>query len=168
MRDPTINVAIEEGAIAAAVEYLEPRLRRLKTCRFTYLEEGYPDDEGRHRIDARDAILDLPDGTLPEHVRDLILEMLSPKPVSRKRGRYSQDEFWARDQFIVKAVECVVARGFAPTRNQASEHQSACSIVTAALARLGENLSEAAVVKIWRNRGPTFSIFDHLGTGRST
>ena len=39
--------------------------------------------------------------------------------------------------------------GFAPTRNPATEKESACSIVTEALSRRGVNLGEKAVEKIW-------------------
>jgi hypothetical protein len=57
----------------------------------------------------------------------------------------------ARNLFIHAAVETIKAHGFDVMRNTATrEHESACSIVAAALAELGIVLSEKSIERIWK------------------
>jgi hypothetical protein len=70
--------------------------------------------------------------------------------VSRKRGGdgYANG---ARDITIANAVRGIHQKfGFSPTRNKATNQESACSIVNLALRRSGIHMSEAAVERIWR------------------
>jgi hypothetical protein len=47
----------------------------------------------------------------------------------------------------------VSEQGFHPTRNRETDYQeSACSIVAEALKRLGHNMTEGNVEKIWQGR----------------
>jgi hypothetical protein len=88
---------------------------------------------------------DITDGQLNMLVRVAIGERRKRGgDANRKRGRNIS---------ICAAIEGVNGRfGFDFTRNQASTTPSACSIVAEALNQLGENLTEAAVVKIWDKR----------------
>jgi hypothetical protein len=95
----------------------------------------------------------LPEG-LRQYIVDLLLGDATCAPAkSRGRAGYVNYE---RDFKIASVIRQVVDRGFKPTRNHATESESACSIVNKALKRLGLHLSEAAVVKIWEKFGPTF------------
>lgn len=65
---------------------------------------------------------------------------------------------WQRNLHIVMAVDKLVQEhGYKATRNEVSEHPSACSIVQVALASLGQHMSEDAVVKIWQEVGPLYA-----------
>jgi hypothetical protein len=57
---------------------------------------------------------------------------------------------WQRDIHIAMAIDKVVREyGFKATRNEASDHPSACSIVSDALRALDVDLKESAIVDIW-------------------
>jgi hypothetical protein len=70
-----------------------------------------------------------------------------------KRGKKGNPAVNAlRDDAIFDAIEIVIKLGFKPTRNRASKHESACSIVAKALADCRAALSEGEVETIWQNR----------------
>jgi hypothetical protein len=66
----------------------------------------------------------------------------------KRRGPKTYTNF-RRNFAIVCAVARLVSQGFCVTRNRATTRESACSIVAAALERLGIHLSEDAVVKAY-------------------
>jgi hypothetical protein len=69
-----------------------------------------------------------------------------------KRGRTSKDT-WGRDAVIIDRLIPPLLDAFKATRNDATKDaESACSIVTQALARLGIHLSESQVETIWAKR----------------
>jgi hypothetical protein len=68
-----------------------------------------------------------------------------------KRGRHPVTNL-LRDDAIFHVVEKVVGQGLKATRNEVHSGDSACSIVSTALARCGINMSESAVVTIWKAR----------------
>jgi hypothetical protein len=76
-------------------------------------------------------------------------------PQKRKRGRYAWYDHWSRDLEICFLVQLACAEfGVSPTRNResrrASRYPSGISLVTAALARRGENLDEKTIQEqIW-------------------
>jgi hypothetical protein len=72
----------------------------------------------------------------------------SRKAPRRGRGRDPYANY-IRDDDVTRVVRKVVELGFRPTRNRATETESACSIVAQALAKLGIHLSVPAVEKIW-------------------
>jgi hypothetical protein len=58
-----------------------------------------------------------------------------------------------RNFVIIYAVARLTQQGFRPTRNREQEAQeSACSIVTEALKRVGVHMDESNVEKIWGGR----------------
>lgn len=76
-----------------------------------------------------------------------------------------------RDIQICFAVQRIAEQGFRPTRNVASrggETQSACSIVRAALERMGIYLSEDAIEKIWQKSGDLLGDFKLSAIPRKT
>ncbi len=88
----------------------------------------------------------LPDG-LRRYIVDLLLgDAISTPPKKRGRTGYVNYE---RDFRIACVIRHVTDLGFRPTRNHATVSESACSIVSQALARSDLHLSEGAVVKIW-------------------
>jgi hypothetical protein len=88
------------------------------------------------------------DRLLRAYIRDRLLEGMAPK-TKPKRGRNSKDT-WGRDAVIVGRLIPPLLDRFKPTRNDATKDtESACSIVTAALARVGIHLSEKQVEGIW-------------------
>jgi hypothetical protein len=93
----------------------------------------------------------LPEG-LRQYIVDLLLGIETATPAIRRgRAHYANFE---RDFKIACVIRHIVDRGFRPTRNNATENESACSIVKQALQRLGLHLTEGAVVKIWEKFGP--------------
>lgn len=72
-------------------------------------------------------------------------------PPKWKKGRNPVSNIY-RDDAIFRAVELVVGQGFNATKNDSSEHESACSIVAKALAQIGSAMSEDNVETIWSNR----------------
>jgi hypothetical protein len=93
---------------------------------------------------------------LPEGLRQYIVDLLLGSAVitpAKRRGRTHYVNY-GRDFQIACVIRHIMDRGFRPTRNNATENESACSIVNRALQRLGLHLSEGAVVKIWEKFGP--------------
>jgi hypothetical protein len=171
--------ADSEAAIAAALEWFEDGIQKTPpgAILHLYLTETKNSD-GRHVYfdDDRAAvvIMDAWAGnkfaemalrkyaaerlskgfSLPPNLNQFVLDVLNDRlPERRKRG---QERFlnWNRDVAITCAVRDVVKLGYSPVRNRASREKggkdSACSIVAQAIGRIGGNLSEAAVERIWR------------------
>ena len=69
---------------------------------------------------------------------------------SQKGRRGSPEKYYARDAAVYLAVDEVRKLGFDATRNSASRHASACSIVVMALSELGVSLSEKSIERIWK------------------
>ena len=88
---------------------------------------------------------------MPTHLRTYVAGFLtqqSKQETARRRGRDPYANY-VRDLDITKIVFEVCRLGFKPTRNRASANESACSVVGQALDRLGADLGETAVEKIW-------------------
>jgi hypothetical protein len=86
---------------------------------------------------------------LPLDLQEYIVEVASAvKPNGGRPGR-SRFQNFGRELALLTAVDLVVALGFSATRNAASDHESACSIVSSASGRLGDKVSEATVAKLW-------------------
>jgi hypothetical protein len=67
---------------------------------------------------------------------------------SGRRG--TPQKYYTRDAWVYLAVEEIKALGFNVMRNsEIKDHESACSIVAAALAQLGVSLSEKSIERIW-------------------
>ena len=119
MRDPTINVEVEE-AIAAAVRVLEGR----KVVSEKSLLGGPARSRQRATKRAagwwRQSPMLPPRFAPPPGAEELILRRLTgpePRP-RRRRGRYAEGGWKIRDRIIVTAIEFAVKRGFKPTRNR--------------------------------------------------
>lgn len=91
---------------------------------------------------------------LREPLRELIVEFLrNPKPPKRGAGRKASD-LVERNSTISYVIGIVAIRWkFSATRNEATQNPSAVSIVQAALEKVGINLTEAAVTRIWNRSG---------------
>jgi hypothetical protein len=88
---------------------------------------------------------------MPAHLRKYIATYLreqSRKAPERRRGRDPYANYY-RDTKIASVVRELVDLGYQPTRNRASDNESACSIVARALEKMGVHLSVPAVEKIW-------------------
>jgi hypothetical protein len=145
VRDPAATKAEIEAAIEAACE----EFRRLK--RLGWFPKKKPFDNPL-RYEALELIKRLPDEVMPPHLRDYICGVLSKEKGLRRT--YAA----GRDGDIAYAVWDATMRGFHPTRNEATRRkealgkpagQSACSIVTKALARVGVHMSERSIEDIW-------------------
>ena len=152
MRDPAATKAEIEAAIEGACE----EFRRLK--RLGWFPKKKPFDNPL-RYEALELIKRLPDEVMPPPLRDYICEVLSKTRGLRRT--YAAD----RDGHIAEAVYVAARRGFRPTRNEATRDkekpgepagQSACSIVTKALARVGVPMSERNVEDIWAAQYPFY------------
>ena len=133
MRDPAATKAEIEAAIEGACKefgWLKGR---------GWFPKKLPFDN-QLRYEALDLITRLPDEVMPPHLRDYICGALSKTRGVRRT--YAA----GRDGLIAYAVWDATMCGFRPTRNEATRRkealgepasQSACSIVTKALARVG-------------------------------
>jgi hypothetical protein len=95
---------------------------------------------------------------MPERLSGYIVKVLETQYSSQRRRR-GPDPYgnYSRDYSIAAAVDEVVRQdGFLPTRNEATEHESACSIVVMALKELGVDLGEKSVQAIWTRFAPSF------------
>jgi hypothetical protein len=91
--------------------------------------------------------------TMPPILRDYFIARLSEDFPARpgQRGRKA-DTNLHRDVAIVSAVAELVDRGFRATRNDASDHECACSIVADLLEGLDVELTYSGVAKVWTKR----------------
>jgi hypothetical protein len=145
VRDPAATKAEIEAAIEGACEefgWLKGR---------GWFPKKLPFDK-QLRYEALDLIKRLPDEVMPPHLRDYICGVLSKEKGLRRT--YAA----GRDEHIAYAVWDATMRGFPPTRNEVTRRkealrepaaQSACSIVTKALARVGVHMSERSIEDIW-------------------
>jgi len=79
-----------------------------------------------------------------------------PAPQQKRRGRPEKADYHVE---IALAIAALVEGGLSATRSHAkrrSSSPSACSIVKAALARLGEHVPERTVEDIWRQYKGSF------------
>jgi hypothetical protein len=150
VRDPTVTNLEVEAAIEAACEsffWFEGQ---------EWFPQKKPVDAALHH-EAYELTKRLPDMIMPVSVREYICEALSRSEKGLKRTYAA-----GRDRHIVQVVyEMARERGFPPTRNAAMRErerlgqpasQSACSIVTKALARLDVHMQERAIEDIWAAR----------------
>ena len=86
-----------------------------------------------------------------------------PPPVKPARGRSADDNRWRNVCIVAYLIPPLLEAGFPPTRNEATETDSACSIVSQALATIGIKLGEKAIAKI---RAGNPSHHDILGAQR--
>lgn len=120
-------------------------------------ERGDPEADYALRLYIRHIISSFPEGMLPAALRKYLFKILAVEPtVPRKRGGDS-GRCLDRNQWIVRAIQLVVKRGFKPTRNRATADRkvghSACSIVATVLQKgFKINLGERSVETIWEKR----------------
>jgi hypothetical protein len=95
---------------------------------------------------------------LPTRLRELIVEVLKAvadaRPTKRGRDPYANHP---RNFQIACTIFNVINLGFRPTKNRATEAESACSIVAKALAKLDIHLSDVSIEKIWERFSRDFS-----------
>ena len=98
-------------------------------------------------------ILQATGGIADERLRDYACGRLSgdmpPPPVKPARGRSADDNRWRNASIVACLIPPLLQAEFPPTRNEATETESACSIVSQALATIGIKLGEKAIAKIW-------------------
>jgi len=96
--------------------------------------------------------------SFPPNLREYIAGALlsqSKEPPQRRRGRDPYANY-SRDRDVARVVKEIMNLGFRPTRNRATESESACSIVSRALNELATELnldiglSDVAIEKIWQ------------------
>jgi hypothetical protein len=111
---------------------------------------------------------------LPEHLRKYIAGKLfeqSEAAPAQRRGRNPHINR-RRNLYIVLAIMRLGERGFQPTRNEATAlmdgRESACSVISVALERLGIKLSEQAVAKVWHQYGNALKVERLPGVWRQT
>jgi hypothetical protein len=96
--------------------------------------------------------------------RYVIFVATESKPSRRGRPRSSSRD--TRDTAIAWVADSVArAFGLSPTRNVATEAESACSIVTAAAHRLGMEMSEATANAAWGRMGSQVDDVRKAGPG---
>jgi len=143
------NPAATKAEIEAAIEAAREEFGWLKGR--GWFPKKLPFDN-QLRYEALDLITRLPDEVMPPHLRDYICGALSKTRGVRRT--YAA----GRDGLIAYAVWDATMCGFRPTRNEATRRkealgepasQSACSIVTKALARVGVHMSERSIEDIW-------------------
>jgi hypothetical protein len=144
--------AAMKAEIEAAIEEACQEFRWLKGLGW-FPKKSPVEPDGALNIDAHLLIKKLPDKVMPEHLRDYVCGVLSR---TRKELRHTYAA--GRDLYIVDVIYRVTMRGFPPTRNDATRDkeergepagQSACSIVTKALARVGVSMNERHLEDIW-------------------
>jgi hypothetical protein len=96
---------------------------------------------------------------LPTRLREYIAKALRSQAEEEQQKRRGQDPYanFTRNFQIASTVLEVVRLGFRPTRNRATEAESACSITMHALAKYDLHLSEGAVEKIWQQFSRVFT-----------
>jgi hypothetical protein len=112
-------------------------------------------------------ILQATGGIADKRLRDYACRRLSgdmpPPPVKPPRGRSADNNQWRNVCIVGYLIPPLLRAEFPLTRNEATETESACSIVSQALAKIGIKLGEKAIAKIWA-RYP--SLRDILGAQR--
>jgi hypothetical protein len=96
---------------------------------------------------------ELPDG-LRGYAAAILRSQAKEAPIRRRGGDpYANN---TRDFYIALTVQRVVALGFRPTRNRATDAESACSVTKKALEKCGLHMEESNVEKIWSKFAPPF------------
>jgi hypothetical protein len=85
---------------------------------------------------------------VPEILRNYLLELLLLQNPGRKRKRGRHHENYLRDSLIKLAVKAAMGYGLHPTRNEATDAPSACSVVAEVLAENGAKMREGNVARV--------------------
>jgi hypothetical protein len=88
---------------------------------------------------------------LPWQLQRYIVSVAAASRLSKPRGG-DKGANRIRDIYILATLRHLERKGIKPTRNEATDAPSGCSIVAEALKRGGAALSEQAVAKIWQAR----------------
>ena len=88
--------------------------------------------------------------SMPEGLREWIFDVAEGKRVMPARGQ-GRNPFsnQVRNELIVRTIQALTDCGLTATRNEASEHRSACDAVSDALKVHGIELTYDGVVKVW-------------------
>jgi hypothetical protein len=141
MRDPTTNLEIE-AAIAELVQFFKARRSWLQPTRF-----DWSNADVRFRTRLRVARLK---SLMADDEYELICSLLyQPPPLPPRRpGGHQAGQYGPRDVAIRQAIKLTIRRGFKPTRNPEQVRrkiESGCSLIRAALGRLGVPLTESTI-----------------------
>ena len=88
---------------------------------------------------------------LPENLGHYIVERLRDLAPRQRRGRKASINF-IRNFRIVRVIEEFARLGISPTRNEATEAESASSMIANALKDTKDELSEATIEDLWSKR----------------
>jgi hypothetical protein len=145
MRDPTINLDEVEAAIAELVQFFKARRRWLQATSFNW---SNVDVRARARLRiARFKPL------MADDEYELLCALLDqPPPLPpRRQGRHQEGQYGPRNVTIRQAIKITTRRGFNPTRNPEQvkrKIESGCSLISAALGRLGLSFKESTIKRI--------------------
>lgn len=136
MRDPARRVDPEaERLIEETRRFLEPYVRGAAWA-------ADPDD---YACDVRAALEVIDNSNMPEWARNMAWVVMLPR-TGKRRGKPTRRY---RDMALRMATERLTGRGYLRSRNEATRQwESAASIIAAALARLGERMTEKQVSAI--------------------
>jgi hypothetical protein len=87
-------------------------------------------------------------------------EYFADKAGGKIGKRSGQPRKWDRNYFIALAVREVIGAGYEPSRNPASDHESACSIVAREATVIGLALAEKTIADIWTDMGEKVQAFE--------
>ena len=117
---------------------------------FSECSDSYCD---RLLCNAAAIILQATGGIADKRLRDYACRRLSgdmpPPPVKPARGRSADDNRWRNVCIVWYLIPPLLRAGFSATRNEATETESACSIVSQALQEIGIQLRERGIEEIW-------------------
>jgi hypothetical protein len=141
MRDPTIDLEVE-AAIAELVQFFRGRRNWLQPTEFNW---SNVDLRSRTRL----RVVRLK-SLMADDEYELICALLDqPPPLpSRRPGGHQAGQYGPRNVAIRQAIKITTRRGFNPTRNPEQvrrKTESGCSLVKAALGRLGVHLKESTI-----------------------
>jgi hypothetical protein len=88
------------------------------------------------------------DDRLREYVTDSLVRGVALTQ-KKRRGRDASDNAWRNACITGWLIPPLMQAGFSATRNAATEDESACSIVSKALKRVGIDLKEKAIATVW-------------------
>jgi hypothetical protein len=148
MPDPTINLK-NEAAIAELVQFFGGRRNWLQPTRFDW---SNADVRARTRLRAARLKSLMAD----DEYQLLCASLDQPPPLPpRRRGGHQAGQYGPRDVAVRQAVKLAMRRGFNATRNCEQVRrkiESGCSLVRAALGRLGIHLAESTINGVWHRR----------------
>jgi hypothetical protein len=141
----------DEAAIEIAVAHLERYVRSKRLNEGFDREMARRDNASRHQELLRWTEA-LTDKEIPPDLKDYMLHLLrsSQKDMGKRsrRGR-GKPPFKTRDDCITETVEMIVQLFGLKARRSSDKHESGCSIVHKALARLGKDMTENNVRDIF-------------------